>query len=77
MRVRGINVNRRFRYDGHHILKRDGSGGPVIKENSIQRRRSGGVGGGQSAKKWNVHDSTGQKHVSIRVNTFDSSSRRI
>ena len=63
LRVGGINVNWRFRYDGRHILKRDGSGGPVIKENSVRRRRSGGVGGGRSVGNWNVHDSTGQKHM--------------
>jgi hypothetical protein len=48
LRVGGINVNWRFRYDGHHISKRDGSGGTVIKEYSVRRRRSGGVGSGRN-----------------------------
>jgi hypothetical protein len=77
LRVGGINVNWRFRYDWHHISKRDGSGGTVIKEYSVRRRRSGGVGGGRSVRNWNVHDSIGQKHMRSRVNAFDPSSRRI
>jgi len=77
LRVRGINVNRRFRYNGCHISKRDRSGGTVIKEYSVQRRRSGGVGSGRSVGNWNVHDCIGQKHVRSRVNAFDSSTRRI
>jgi len=59
-----------------HISKRDRSGG-VIKEYSVRRRRSGGVGSGRSDGNRNVHDSTGQKHVRSRVNAFNSSTRRI
>jgi len=77
LRVGGINVNRRFRYNGRQISKRDRSGGPAIKEYSVRRRRSGGVGGGRSIRKQNVHDSTSQKHVRSRVNAFNSSTRRI
>jgi hypothetical protein len=63
LRVGGINVDWRFRYDGCHISKRDGSGCTVVEENSVQRRRSGGVGERRSVGNWNVHDSTGQKHM--------------
>jgi hypothetical protein len=77
LRVGGINVNWRFRYDGCHILKRDGSGSTVIEEYSVRRRRSGGVGSGRNVGNWNVHVSTSQKHVRSRVNAFDSSTRRI
>jgi hypothetical protein len=32
LKIKGINVNRRFRNDGRHITKRDGGGGAIIKK---------------------------------------------
>ncbi len=76
LRIGGINVNRRFRDDGHHIAKRDGGGGAIIKEDGVQRRRIRRIVGGGINRERNVHDSTSEEHVGSRVNPFNPSARR-
>jgi len=69
LRVRAIDIDRRFGDDGSHIVERDGSGGTVIKQDRVRRR--------PPIRKGNVHHCTSQQHVRRRINAFDSSARRI
>ncbi len=62
MRVGLININRRFRDDGRHFTERNGGGGTVIKEDSVEilRRIRGVVRGVDGGEQRNVLDCTSQ-----------------